>query len=1110
MEEGGQATIDDLQDINLGTVDDPKPIFVSVSLTPQELEEYTQLLQEYRDVFAWSYQDMPGLDPNVAVHKLGIPNEARWVKQAPRRFRPELTIQIEIEIDKLIAAGFIREVHYPTWLSNIVPVLKKKTGALRICVDYRDVNDACLKDKFPLPITELLVDATTGFGALSFMDGFSGYNQIKMAPEDQEKTAFRTPKGIYCYTVMPFGLKNAGATYQRAMTTIFNDMLHNTIECYVDDLVVKTRKREHHLSDLKRVFDRLRKHQLKMNPLKCAFGVTSGKFLGFVVRHRGIEIDPSKIKAICEMPPPQNLRELRGLQGRLAYIRRFISNLSGRCQPFSRLMRKDVPFVWDQACQNALESIKQYLLNPPVLMAPIKGKPLILYIAALERSLGALLAQHNDDGKENALYYLSRTLVGAEQNYTPIEKVCLALVFAVQKLRHYILSHRVILISKADPLRYLMSKPVLSGRIAKWSLLLSEFEIKFVPQKAIKGQALADFLAAHPTPDNMELPADLPDEEVFAIEALTWQLYFDGAARRNGAGTGLVFITPSGGLIPYSFSLLALCSNNVAEYEALIIGLEIALEMHIDCLQAYGDSQLAVRQLNGQYAVRNATNVPYHERAKYLMSQFQDIHVSHIPRSENDKADALANLAASLTLPSERDIQVTVGERYLLSPAIERIEEVVDSNVITSSEYEEEPDDLDWRHPIIEYLLLGKLPNDSNKKAEVRRRATRFLYLNDTLYKRSFDGMLLRCLSKQDAAKALRDTHAGTYGAHQAGPKLSNQLKRLGYYWPTMVRDSIKFATTCKDCQLHGDFIHQPPQQLHPTTLSWPFEAWGLDVIGMIKPKSSRQHQYILAATDYFSKWAEAIPLKEVRADDVTNFIRNHIIYHYGVPSKIISDNALYFKCKSMTKLCEKYKFQHSFSARYNPSSNGQAEAFNKVLCNILKKMVSGNKRDWHERLPEALWAYRTTIRNSTGCTPYNLVFGSEAVLPLEVQLPSLRVALQLTNPDENANVRLAELEALDEKRLAAQQRLEIYQAQVAGAFNRKVKFRSFSIGDLVLTVRRPFVITRKMHGKFEPKWEGPYVITKVFSKGAYELSNSEGKCIYPCVNGKFVKKFYA
>ena len=197
-----------------------------------------------------------------------------------------------------------------------------------------------------------------------------------------------------------------------------------------------------------------------------------------------------------------------------------------------------------------------------------------------------------------------------------------------------------------------------------------------------------------------------------------------------------------------------------------------------------------------------------------------------------------------------------------------------------------------------------------------------------------------------------------------------------------------------------------------------------------------------------------------------------------------------------MTKLMEKYKFRHGFSASYNPSSNGQAEAFNKVLCKILKKMVSKNRRDWHERLPEALWAYRTTVRTATGCTPYSLVFGSEAVLPLEVQLPSLRIATQLMAPDENVQVRLAELEALDEKRLAVQQKLEIYQAQVAGAFNKKVKFRSFTVGELVLTVKRPIVITRRMQGKFEAKWEGPYVITKVFLKGAYELSDSEGHCI--------------
>jgi uncharacterized protein YehS (DUF1456 family) len=207
--------------------------------------------------------------------------------------------------------------------------VRKKNGQIRVCVDFRDLNRACPKDDFPLPNTELMVDSTISHEALSFMDGSSGYNQIRMAPEDEELTAFRTPKGIYRYKVMPFGLKNAGATYQRAMQKIFDDILHKIVQCYVDDLVVKTRKIEEHIRDLRIVFNRVRKYQLKMNPLKCAFGVTSEKFLGFIIRHRGIEVDQSKIDAIQRMPEPKNLRELRSLQGHLAYLRCFISNLAG-------------------------------------------------------------------------------------------------------------------------------------------------------------------------------------------------------------------------------------------------------------------------------------------------------------------------------------------------------------------------------------------------------------------------------------------------------------------------------------------------------------------------------------------------------------------------------------------------------------------------------------------------------------------------------------------------------------------------------------------------------------------------------------------------------------
>ncbi|KAI5342406.1 hypothetical protein L3X38_010281 [Prunus dulcis] len=418
------------------------------------------------------------------------------------------------------------------WIANIVPVKKKITGQIRICVDFRDLKEACPKDDFPLPIIELMVDATTGHEALSFMDGSSGYNQIRMPPEDEELTAFCIPEGIYYYKVMPFGLKNAGATYQCAIQKIFGDMLHKNVECYVDDL--------------------------------CAFGVTSGKFLGFIVKHQGIEVDQTKIKVIRDMPEPRNLHELKSLQGHLAFIQRFISNLSGRCQPFSRLMKKDVPFVWDQACHNAFESIKKYLSSSPLLGAPILGKQLKLYIATQERSIGALLAQENESHKEQALYYLSRTHTGPELNYTPIEKTCLALVFAIQKLRHYMQAFTVLLITRADPVRYVMSKPVLTGRLAKWALLLNQYEIIYTLEKAVKGQAVADFLVDHPIPANWEISDDLPDEQVFFADVSpAWMMFFDGSARKDGAGAGIVFVSPERHVLPYSFSLSELCSNKL-------------------------------------------------------------------------------------------------------------------------------------------------------------------------------------------------------------------------------------------------------------------------------------------------------------------------------------------------------------------------------------------------------------------------------------------------------------------------------------------------------------------------------------------------------------------
>jgi ribonuclease HI len=657
------------------------------------------------------------------------------------------------------------------------------------------------------------------------------------------------------------------------------------------------------------------------------------------------------------------------------------------------------------------------------------------------------------------------------------------------------------------------------GRLGKWALLMMEFDLAFVPQKSIKGQALAEFLAAHPVPDDSPLITDLPDEEVFAIEPeAPWELYFDGASRtetdpdgapRRRAGAGLVFKTPQGGVIYHSFSLMKEeCSNNEAEYEALIFGLLLALSMEVRSLRALGDSQLIFRQVNNIYEVRKPELVPYYNTARRLMDKFRHIEIAHVPRSRNAPADALAKLASSLVLPDGKPTQVNVEERWLLPAVLELVPADCEVNTITTNVVEEG----EWLQPFLDYFQHGRLPDDPTERRQLQRRLPSYVYKAGVLYKRSYGHeMLLRCVGRGEADRILQEVHHGVCGGHQGGVKMYHSIRLAGYYWPGIMVDCLQVAKSCHGCQVHGDFKHQPPAPLHPTIPSWPFDAWGIDVIGPIEPPSSRGHRFILAATDYFSKWAEAVPLREVKSDNVINFLERHIIYRFGIPYRVTSDNDKAFKSGKMYRFMEKYKIKWSYSTGYYPQANGAIEAFNKTLGKILKKTVTRHRRDWDDRLYESLWAYRVTVRTPTQATPYSLVYGSEAVLPLEIQLPSLRVAVheELTQ-DEQIRLRYQELDALEEGRLETLQNLELYRQNMVRAYDKLVKRRVFRKGELVLVLRRPIVVTHKTRGKFEPKWEGPYVIEQAYDGGAYQLVDHQGSRPMPPINGRFLKKYFA
>ncbi|KAK0574494.1 hypothetical protein LWI29_024540 [Acer saccharum] len=297
-----------LEEIPIRKGDPTKVVKIVGLLDCKVRKSLVELLEEYSDIFAWSHDEMPGIPLNLATHRLAVDATFKLVKQKRRHFNAEWNAAVQEEVDKLLKARFIKESCYPEWIANVVMVTKAN-GKLRMCVDYIDLNRACPKDSFPLPKIDQLIDSTVGNKLLSFMDAFSGYNQIMMHPADQDKTSFITGQGLYCYKVMPFGLKNAGATYQRLVNKLFKPLIGKSMEVYIDDMITKSQMAHQHPEDLRRTFQIIRENQIRLNPTKCPFGVAAGKFLGFMVHERGIEANPEKIKAIIELESLKTLQQ---------------------------------------------------------------------------------------------------------------------------------------------------------------------------------------------------------------------------------------------------------------------------------------------------------------------------------------------------------------------------------------------------------------------------------------------------------------------------------------------------------------------------------------------------------------------------------------------------------------------------------------------------------------------------------------------------------------------------------------------------------------------------------------------------------------------------------
>ena len=530
---------------------------------------------------------------------------------------------------------------------------------------------------------------------------------------------------------------------------------------------------------------------------------------------------------------------------------------------------------------------------------------------------------------------------------------------------------------------------------------------------------------------------EFPDEDILNIEEssdIPWKIYFDGAHNKAGRGVGVILELPNGVSIPIALKLEFDCTNNIAEYEACIAGLQAALALSIREVAVYGDSLLIINQVQEKWKLKDKKLIPYHKYLTELIKEFDRVEFRHIYRDKNKGANALAILASCLLLPREalaRPIEVFPRE----SPAY----------CYQISEPEEQSEPEPWYTDIKQFLESQEYPEGCGRKGRraLRRQALHYIVLGDHLYRRSPDGMLLRVVSGAETMRILERVHAGICGPHMNGLMLAKKILRYGYYWNTMINDSIRFVQKCHECQIHADLNHIPPSLLNTISSPWPFSTWGIDVVGKVNPSASNGHTFIIVAIDYFTKWVEAISCKSIKSGPTARFIQENIISRYGVPYEIISDNGKNFVSAEVREMLQSYKINYRTSSLYRPQTNGAVEAMNKTLVKILKKMTSTYK-DWSDKLPYALLAYRTSIRTATGATPFSLVYGMEAVLPVEVDIPTIRVLKEGTMEEaEWIQSRVDQLNFVDEARLKAACHAQAYQQRIARSFNKRVRPRN-------------------------------------------------------------------
>ncbi|XP_057452245.1 uncharacterized protein LOC130744069 [Lotus japonicus] len=517
------------------------------------------------------------------------------------------------------------------------------------------------------------------------------------------------------------------------------------------------------------------------------------------------------------MQSPTSVKDVQKLTGRIAALSRFLPCSGSKAAPFFHCLRKNKVFQWTEECEQAFQNLKEHLSKPPILSKPIPGIPLSVFISISDNVVSSVLLQECKD-ETRIIYFVSHALQGAEVRYQKIEKAALALIISAQKLRPYFQGFQVKV--KTDfSLRQVLQKPDLAGRMVSWAVELSEFGIVFEKKGQVKPQALADFV------NEMSPEAKISEGE-------EWALSVDGSSNLKGSGAGIVLEGPGGVIIEQSLKFDFKARNNQAEYEAIIAGMRLAIEMNVHSLVIKTDSQLVANQIKGEYQAKDVQLEKYLGKAQELMKHIDNVQVNRVPREENTRADVLSKLASTKKPGNNK----SVIQETLKSPSVNEDDAVMATGMVST----------DWIERV-KMCLQADGPDLALFSKDQIREASHYTLLGNQLYRRGVGVPLLRCVTRDEADRIMFEVHEGVCASHVGGRSLAAKVLRAGFYWPPLKSDCMDYVKKCEKCQVYADLHRAPPEELSSMSSSWPFDMWGVDILGPFTPAGA-QVRFVLVA----------------------------------------------------------------------------------------------------------------------------------------------------------------------------------------------------------------------------------------------------------------------